>query len=293
MDTIEHTRILESKNHLANQSPSIPSNPETRNLGDTIQDVGGTRFQKHHDINHVGESENVWMDHIDPPFWTTDPNILLNNKYIFEWFPTSDMTFHQKLNAVTRLVLFATILVFFLSKSMKVLLGCLITIGSILLLDKYHPSKKEGFHQESDNMTPSVEVSKYLQSMDKQYQKMNIKEMFDTPTTQNPLCNILLTDYEDHPQKKPAPPSNPQDITNIIKSQMDEKHPGASDKLFTSLYENFQFEQSLRPFHSMPSTTIPNDQSAFLQFCYGGMTSCKEGNLFSCVRNNAMKYNLY
>jgi hypothetical protein len=45
------------------------------------------------------------------------------------------------------------------------------------------------------------------------------------------------------------------------------------------------FEQSLMPFNSNPNTTIPNDQQAFAEFCYGSMISCKEGNQFACARN--------
>ena len=45
------------------------------------------------------------------------------------------------------------------------------------------------------------------------------------------------------------------------------------------------FEQSLRQFTSNPGSTIPNDQGAFADFCYGSMVSCKEGNQFACARN--------
>ena len=57
------------------------------------------------------------------------------------------------------------------------------------------------------------------------------------------------------------------------------------------LGEQFVFEQSLRPFHSNPSTTIPNDQQGFAEFCYGSMVSCKEGNMFACARNLARHTN--
>ena len=61
--------------------------------------------------------------------------------------------------------------------------------------------------------------------------------------------------------------------------------PDIADKLFKDLGEQLMFEQSLRPFHSTPNTTIPNDQGAFAEFCYGSMVSCKEGNSFACARN--------
>ena len=41
----------------------------------------------------------------------------------------------------------------------------------------------------------------------------------------------------------------------------------------------------MRNFYSMPSQ-IPNDQKAFADFCFGSMTSCKEGNTDACSKVN-------
>jgi hypothetical protein len=63
--------------------------------------------------------------------------------------------------------------------------------------------------------------------------------------------------------------------------------PNIADKLFKDLGEQMTFEQSMRQFYSNPSTTTPDDQQAFAEFCYGGMISCAEGNKFACARNAA------
>jgi hypothetical protein len=60
--------------------------------------------------------------------------------------------------------------------------------------------------------------------------------------------------------------------------------PDLTDKLFKDLNDKLGFEQSLRPFHSNANNTIPNDQGAFADFCYGSMNTCKSGNLFSCAK---------
>ena len=90
----------------------------------------------------------------------------------------------------------------------------------------------------------------------------------------------------------PAPPaSNPtvQELItqNVVRTvqQANPTQPDISEKLFRDLNEQLTFEQSMRPFVSNPATTIPNDQGAFAQFCYGDMISCKEGNMFACGRN--------
>ena len=116
-------------------------------------------------------------------------------------------------------------------------------------------------------------------------------------TKKNPFSNVLLNDYDYNPNKKPAPPIYKPEVTDNILSEaknmvqkLNPGQPNIADKLFRDLGEQYVFEQSLRPFYSTASTTIPNDQSGFADFCYGSMISCKEGNLFACARNNASKH---
>jgi hypothetical protein len=45
------------------------------------------------------------------------------------------------------------------------------------------------------------------------------------------------------------------------------------------------FDHSMRNFYTNPSTTIPNDQEGFANFCFGDMISAKEGNEFALGRN--------
>jgi len=57
-------------------------------------------------------------------------------------------------------------------------------------------------------------------------------------------------------------------------------------RLFRDLGDNFDFDQSMRSFYATANTSIPNDQTAFADFLYGDMISCKEGNAFACSREN-------
>jgi hypothetical protein len=38
-------------------------------------------------------------------------------------------------------------------------------------------------------------------------------------------------------------------------------------------------------FYATPSTTVPNDQAGFADYCYGNMVSCKDGDDLACARN--------
>ena len=118
------------------------------------------------------------------------------------------------------------------------------------------------------------------------------KDQFTNPTKTNPVMNVLLPQISDEPKRKPAAPAyNPAVEKEINKSTIDfvDKNLGGNDvdkKLFASLGDSFNFEVgAMNRFYATPSTTVPNDQGGFAEFCYGNMTSCKEGNPITCSRD--------
>jgi len=232
------------------------------------------------------------------PFWTENPNVLFDSTYIFEFFPIEKMAYSQKLNAITRAVILASILIFGFTQNINVLIVSLITIGAIsLVFYNQQPklSKKVRFDLEEDNAvmeTFTDEGASELAKATLQQENKNIRsEVFDVSKPNNPFSNVLLTDYENNPNKKPAPASynvsNNNDILQQAKEFVKEANPDQpdiADKLFKNLGDELQFEQSMRPFYSTANTQVMNDQQAFADFCYGSMVSCKEGNMFACAR---------
>ncbi len=232
------------------------------------------------------------------PFWSNNPNILLNSEYLFELFPTEDMSFEQKLNAVSRMLVLLTIMTFLYTKSTHILLVGAVSVFFVYLLFKHKSAekdeikqKKEGFgaQRNFDATTPA----QMLYKVDKPV------EVFQRPDAGNPFGNVLPTDYIYNPKRKPAPPSGNSNVAADIVEQAKQfvrnanpDQPDITEKLFKDLGDEYVFEQSLRPFNSTASTTIPNDQQSFSEFCYGGMVSCKEGNAFACAKGVA-RYNNY
>lgn len=226
--------------------------------------------------------------HKETPFWSENPNILFNTSQITEIFPTEEMSYPRKLNAITRAVLYLTILVFVYTRNVRTLFISAITVFSIYLVHSYYAKERENDHQKetfSDLLRDTLEESGTV---------LPSTDVFQAPTPMNPFSNVLISDYDYNVNKKPAPPSFNQNVSGDVLMQakqmvrdMNGDQPEIVDKLFKDLGEQYVFEQSLRPFHSNPSTTIPNDQQAFAEFCYGSMVSCKEGNKFACARNLA------
>ena len=49
------------------------------------------------------------------PFWSNDPTILFNKESILQLWPTQQMTFEAKLNAISRVVIVMSILGFLMT----------------------------------------------------------------------------------------------------------------------------------------------------------------------------------
>ena len=248
-------------------------------------------------------------------FWSNEPTIIMNKDYIFEIWPTPKMTFEQKLNAISRLIIILTILGFIFTMSAKLLLVGIITLIVIFALYKSRKQKvtKEMFQNritENDNPGGGLAaLEKSASSIGKGEKIVNpetleefLKSDFEPNTKTNPFANVLLTDICDHPERKSAPPSFNtdvyEDITHSVKKMVQKLNPGIKNtnkQLFGDLGENFYLDQSNRNFFSTANTRIANDQGAFAEFLYGTMPSSKESGPLSAMERvkDSYRYTLY
>jgi hypothetical protein len=231
--------------------------------------------------------EEINVEKKEVPFWFQDPNIIFNKEYILQFFPTSEMSFNEKLNAITRLIIIISLITFIATKNIRIIIIFIVCLLSIFLLYFYKTKDNEKYNSNKldlenfETTSPAIEVLR-----EKNIQVSN--DIFDEGTPDNPFSNVLNTDFDYNPQKKPAPPSDNNIILKNAKQMVSNIHNDdktIADKLFGNLQDQFVFEQSLQSFNSNPSTTIPSDQTGFAEFCYGSMVSSKEGNLFSLARN--------
>lgn len=222
-------------------------------------------------------------------FWSNNPNVLFHKDYMFEFFPVENMTYEQKMNAITRLIILLTIIGFAISRNFRlIIISCIILLTIYLLYranqrERFSNSKKETFENPAIDALKQQSVIRDMSELD---------NLFDESSPSNPMSNVLISDYEYNVDKKPAPSANNPIVNDDILRQakklvadLNPDQPDISNKLFRDLNDEMEFEQSMRQFYSNPNTTIPNDQKAFAEFCYGSMISCKEGNMFACARN--------
>jgi hypothetical protein len=214
------------------------------------------------------------------------------------------MTFEEKLNAITRLVILMTFLGYISTKSVKVIILGIVTIVVIFVLYRMRKTnllksilKKERF---SDNSMKNGKKSLESQILiNPENLDTYLKSDFELNTKKNPLGNVLLTDINDNPKRKGAAPSFNtevyEDINNSTKKMIQMLNPGiknTNQQLFGDLGEEFNFDQSMWSYYATPNTKVPNDQGAFADYLYGDMPSCKDGDTVQCVKDN-FRYNLY
>jgi len=230
------------------------------------------------------------------PFWANDPSILFNKDYLFEIWPSPTMCFEQKLNAISRLIIYITFIGYFFTFSLRILIIGLITLFIIFIYYKLRKQKitkeilEEGFTVEGDKVYDLYENKKTNTIVNPVTLEEVVRTEFKEGNKKNPFSNVLINQISEDPHRKSAPPAfNPDienEITNNTKKTVQYLNPGIKNtnkQLFGDLYSRFELDNSNRVFYSTPNTRIPNDQGAFGEFLYGNMPSAKEstpeGNL--------------
>ena len=129
--------------------------------------------------------------------WIKDPTVLLNKEKIRNLWPTSDMEMVEKINAITRLIIILTFLGYLVSRSVKIVVTGVITLGILIFL-YYSKTKK--------STVPTAEkISKEGFTNPELYRIM--KDNFTQPTKDNPLMNVNLTELNGNPDRRSAAPA--------------------------------------------------------------------------------------
>lgn len=215
------------------------------------------------------------------PFWTNDFTIIFNRESLFQLWPTQDMNFEAKLNAISRLVILMSILGFIFTRNLSMIVIGILTLAIIFTLYKFRKQTlvAEGFkNKEKAKANVKARTTQNPVTLE-----TVLRSDFHPTTKKNPFGNVLLTDIGDNPNRKSAPPSfNPDvydDINGAVKKQTQMLNPkiiNTNKQIYGDLYENYQLDNSMMQFYSMPNTRVENDQGAFSEYLYGGMYSSKE-----------------
>ena len=181
-------------------------------------------------------------------FWMPHYTILFRQDQLHFW-PTENMTVDEKLNAITRFVIVLSLLGAVLTQTFKFIWMGLITMGLIVLYQRSLKPVETFTSRTMENHT--------------------------APTRQNPLMNVLLDEINGNPKRKPALNSRHPVVEKIITEKVKET---LDPSVYRGMENEMTLDYSMRNFYTTASTTIPNDQEGFGEFCYGKMVSAKDGS---------------
>ena len=228
------------------------------------------------------------------PFWLNEPTILFNKKYITDIWPNSTMTNMEKLNAISRFVILASILGYLITLNIGLIFVCIITLGVIAILYHVQSNKSKDNEKEKDKVSPPKIKENFTNSI--LYNE--VKDDFTNPKQNNPMMNVLVPEVIYNPTRNEAAPAfnaevekkinnNTKDyvVDTTFSDESSKQKEYIKRKLFSDLGDSYMFDHSMRNFYTNPNTTIPNDQEGFANFCFGDMISAKEGNEFALGRN--------
>ena len=226
-------------------------------------------------------------------FWASKPLILIDSSQITHIWPTPKMHYIEKLNAITRLTIVLTVLGYLVHPNTRIVMIGIATILIIVLIQLGYKKTGNKLFESKNKVVSNLEgfgnagSGKILSTTSQISKELN--SSFSPTTPENPMSNVLLTDIQDNPNKKAAPPSFlPEVHSNITSSakkmveNVNKSNPNIDKRIFSGLGENFDFDTSMRQFTSTANTRIVNDQGAFAQFLYGNMPSCKDGDVMMC-----------
>ena len=202
------------------------------------------------------------------PFWYEDPSILIDRESITEIFPSKRFDIIRKLNAIVRLAIIYTVIMFAYKREKTYLVIPFIAMGiTWVIRSKQGDLKKDAVYKKS--------VANQLEDL----VKINdLATECRIPTKENPFMNPKLTDFGNN--RPPAPKSCPSYNNVGVQRRVEDLF---NEDLYRDVSDVFGKNNSQRQFFTVPGNQVPNDQGAFAQWLYGRPPTCKEGNATACL----------
>ena len=184
------------------------------------------------------------MSTVDDPFWGDQPEVLIQADRLREFFPTSDQTLAERMNAITRLVIYCGIaLSVYQEKAGPMQLAAIIVF---FLYHTWQNRRKAVAGSGIEKFTPDT-LAPVIQPTPR-------NAGCTAPTFNNPYMNYLPGDDIN---RAPAcsGPGVQEVATNLMNSQLFED--------VDALYEK---SIGQRQFYTMPSTTSIPDRDTFVSW---------------------------
>lgn len=185
--------------------------------------------------------------------WFDDPQVLSKN--LLSFWPNDKQDVNERVNATTRFIIYISVILFVIQKDSRVFV-----LGAVALGVLY------AFYTSDIMVNPTMRPAQ----ADGRVHPSPGRTVCEAPTENNPMANVLISDYTDYPDR-PGACYYPQ-VQNQIAHILDD--PGIpiapQDRV-----DGYRGTFGLSRLNSMPATTIPNDQTGFAQAAWGVQTGAQ------------------
>jgi len=186
-----------------------------------------------------------------------DPKQLVRSDEITKFWPTNEQSAEDRINATVRFIVYATCILYLIRRDIRVFVLGATGIGVLYVMDKSGMIK-------NDYTRPTIMQERFTDT----------SSSCQVPTYDNPMGNVLLTDYSDRPDRPSA--CEYSSVDEKVNRMLSDRIPYGPTRSRSPLPEHQRNGYS-RQFVSMPVTDIPGDQTSFAEWLYGVKNSpmCK------------------
>jgi len=180
--------------------------------------------------------------------WFNDPMELFRTDKIAQFWPTMTQTPADRINATTRFIIYGSCIVYLIKRDIRVFILAAMVLAVMFFL------YKGGFVKSSAYTLPT------------EFTDQSYSRVCQGPTYDNPMGNVLLSDYVTQPNRPPACDYNT--VKPIVSKLLDQTLPYDCGRSRCADPE-IQQRAAGRQWVTLPPTTIPSDQTGFAEWCYG------------------------
>jgi len=199
--------------------------------------------------------------------WFEDPKQLVRVDKVHEFWPSKSQTSADRVNASARFIIYATCIIYLIKRDPRIFVLGATALGVLYIMEKSDMVREE------PNNSLEVQEAAIQQKVNKPSEYNNIGKPCTTPTLDNPMGNVLMSDYVDRPDR-PQSCYYPK-VKNMVNDYItgDIKYGPARSR---SSMPEYQRNALSRQFISMPDTSLGN--TPHYEFIHG-----KRGN--TCRQN--------
>ena len=181
--------------------------------------------------------------------WIDNFHILFNRDRLKEFWPCANMSFNEKINAISRFIIYSSIIIAIYYKKRQIIY---FGVALLFLTTLFKEGDRENF---MDNI--------------------NNKDDCRKPSFNNPFMNVPVYDYDQKPiYDKACSPS-----AEIKQQSSDDFLKG----LYLDVNDPFSRNNAERQFFTTANTSVPNDREVWAEWCWGKDKVCKDGDQEVCT----------